>query len=72
MHMCQLVDRQTHTTVAESHRKKYGFLGGNQRPMNLEITPQVVEYLDLVLVTFVIVEKLRRDMLTTIAVVSNA
>lgn len=30
--------------------------------MNLEITPQVVEFLDVVLVTFVIMEKTRRDM----------
>ncbi|TFK64521.1 hypothetical protein BDN72DRAFT_846508 [Pluteus cervinus] len=48
------------TKVAESHRKHYGVFH-KARPAFLEITPVGMHMVDLVLITFVYIEKLRKD-----------
>jgi len=64
---CVMLDSQTREIAAESHRKKYGFFSGNSRPLNLDVTKEAVEFLDLVLLTFIIMEKKRRDLEMVIA-----
>lgn len=62
-HFSQLVNRDTKAVVVESHRRITG--GGGflktktPRYMNLDIADEVVEYIELVLLTFLLVWKER-------------
>lgn len=46
--------------MASYHRQKIGFIG-DPRPASLEIFPQGLHMVDLIVVTFIFVEKLLED-----------
>ena len=48
------------TLVAAFHRRRLGIIG-DARPASLEICPQGQHMVDLIVVTFIFVEKLRSD-----------
>lgn len=51
----------TPTTIAKYHKKKYGIFSDERRDPYLEIRPEGEHMVDLILVTFVFVEKTRQD-----------
>jgi hypothetical protein len=51
---------ETRTELARYHRATLGIKGPKQRPY-LDIQPEVVDMLDMIVVTFVYVRKLQRD-----------
>ncbi|KAN0087840.1 hypothetical protein V8E55_006461 [Tylopilus felleus] len=51
---------ETRTELARYHRATLGIIGPKQRPY-LDITPEVVHMLDMIVVTFVYIEKLHMD-----------
>ena len=58
---CQLSrDDETGQELARSHRRSYGIIGSKQDPY-LEIHPDLGHILDMVVLTFIYVEKLRMD-----------
>ncbi|KAF8552771.1 hypothetical protein OG21DRAFT_1511100 [Imleria badia] len=53
-------DDESTTEVARYHRGSLGIIGSKKKPC-LEVDPEVVHMLDLIILTFVYVEKLRID-----------
>jgi hypothetical protein len=53
----KLIERKNRTVVAQSHNRKLGWFSGKPRYMNLDIMPQVIPFLDIVVLTFVIMEE---------------
>ena len=53
-------DDETGQELARSHRRSYGIIGSRQDPY-LEIHPDLGHILDVVILTFIYVEKLRMD-----------
>jgi len=53
-------DDETGQELARSHRRSYGIIGSKRDPY-LEIHPDLGNILDMVILTFIYVEKLRMD-----------
>lgn len=53
-------DDGTKSEVARYHRGSLGIIGSKKKP-SLDVDPDVVHMLDLIILTFVYVEKLRAD-----------
>ncbi|KAF9532276.1 hypothetical protein CPB83DRAFT_807517 [Crepidotus variabilis] len=58
--VCKLFIKGTETLVAAFHRKRFGFFV-EPRPASLEIMPEGEHMIDLIVLTFIYVEKLRKD-----------
>jgi hypothetical protein len=55
-----VTDDEARTPIARTHRRCYGILG-KRRKATLEVYPAGLHMLDLIIVTFVYVEHVRRD-----------
>ncbi|KAF8589954.1 hypothetical protein K439DRAFT_1628166 [Ramaria rubella] len=66
-----LTDKQANAVVAESHRHKFGVFG-DARKLNIDIHPQGMHNLDVIIVTFIIMEIKRRNSATTAVAVTTA
>ena len=51
----------SNTIVSQSHRSDVGLIGGGPRPAYLEIFPDFEDLVDVILVTYILVEKIRKD-----------
>lgn len=56
----QLVDCITKAVIAESHRSKFGWFGPPRR-MNIDISSKGVPTLDVIVVSFLVMEQTRRE-----------
>ncbi|KAI0366883.1 hypothetical protein BV20DRAFT_951172 [Pilatotrama ljubarskyi] len=56
----QLIDCETEQVVAESYGTRYGILS-EERDMDIEVSDAVVPILDVIVLSFIILEKKRRD-----------
>jgi hypothetical protein len=55
------LDDDSKTIVARSHRSDIGIIGGKPRQARLEICPGFEHLIDVILVTYIFAEKLRKD-----------
>ncbi|KAF8494502.1 hypothetical protein JB92DRAFT_3099999 [Gautieria morchelliformis] len=70
-----LTDVGTDTQAAQSHRSKSGWFGGSSRKMNIDISTQAINFQDIVVISFIIMEQKDRratETAATVAVVSSA
>jgi len=56
-----LIECKSNTVVARSHNRKLGLLSGKPHPMSLDIMQQAIPLLDVVVLSFIIVEKKKRS-----------
>ena len=56
----QLIDLQTNRVAAETHSANLGIIS-TPRYMRIEVGPDLVPFLDIVVISFIICEKKRRE-----------
>ncbi|KAI0752729.1 hypothetical protein C8Q80DRAFT_471684 [Daedaleopsis nitida] len=56
----QLLDSQSKRPVAESHSASHGIFS-RRRPMGITMGPELIPFLDAVILSFIVCEKERRD-----------
>jgi len=57
----RLINCQTKEVVVQCHDRQLGFLTRKSMPMNMDVTPQGFPFLDVIILTFIVMEKKRRE-----------